>query len=148
MAALAIMGKLEEAVKEMHETYDKKPVTWGEIHVVGRSGTYYPLDGADYGKKPWNFSETVRDVVTRPLKDQPGVNAAYSGCMSTMLMFMNKNGIESYTTTPWGVSAVPESPHHTDQAKELFSKRRMKPAWFKRADLMAHVTATTVLQVP
>lgn len=147
---IALMKHLEAAADELRSTFEgKDTITWGDTHVVGRSGTYYPYDGADYGKKPWNFSETVRDVdAKKPLEGQPGVNVASGGCMSTMLMFMREDGIEAYTTTPWGVSAVPDSPHHTDQARELFSKRRMKPAWFKKADLMENLTTTTVIQAP
>jgi acyl-homoserine lactone acylase PvdQ len=48
--------------------------------------------------------------------------------MSMVLMFFHKDGIETYTCTPWGQSADPASPHHTDQAEKLYSQRKFKQA--------------------
>ena len=65
-----------------------------------------------------------------------------------MLMFFHKDGIESYTCTPWGQSADPESPHFMDQGEKLYSKARMKPTWWKKADLMKNVESSVTLNVP
>jgi len=68
--------------------------------------------------------------------------------MAAMLMLFHEDGIESYTCTPWGQNADPESPHHVDQARELYSKRAMKPTWFTRDELMQHLESEKVLTIP
>jgi acyl-homoserine lactone acylase PvdQ len=62
-----------------------------------------------------------------------------------MLMLMHQNGIESYTCVPWGQSAHPDSPHHLDQAEHLFSKRILKPTWWRKEDLLPNVKTEKAL---
>lgn len=144
---LALLTTLGEALKQLQSQYNKPYVTWGEIHVVGRNGDYYPMDGADFGGGPI-FTETVKDVEAREEEKGSGKRVAFGGAMSTMLMFLRDGGIESYTCTPWGQSGDPKSPHHTDQARELFSQRKMKPTWFKKEELLEHLASEKVLQLP
>ena len=77
-----------------------------------------------------------------------GQYIAHRGTMSAMLMFFRKDGIESYTCTPWGQNLDPKSPHHVDQSRDLFSKRVMKPTWFKKEELLQHLASEKVLTVP
>lgn len=142
-----LAGLLAEAVAEMRETYGKFPVTWGETHVVGRAGRYFPYDGADFGRGPI-FTETVRDVESREDPPGSGRHVARSGSMAAMIIFFTPDRVDAYTCTPWGQSADPASPHHTDQAEKLYSKRQFKPTWFAKADLMENVTSEKVLTVP
>jgi acyl-homoserine-lactone acylase len=122
-------------------------VAWGEVQKVGRNGEFFPAGGADFGGGI-NSTETVRDVVSRETSRNSGVYHAYSGSMAALLMFMREEGIESYTTTPWGQSADPESPHHVDQSRELYSQRKMKPTWWKKAELLENVASEKVLTYP
>ncbi len=144
----AMLTALAEAKADLEKNFGTFLVPWGDTHVVGRNGALYPYDGADFGSKPWNFTETVRDVEAKPDPDKPGRHIARGGSMSAMIMFMHEDGIESYSCTPWGNSNQPSSPHHTDQARELYSKRAWKDSWFQKEELMEHVASEKVLALP
>lgn len=135
------------AVGGMEQTYGKYPVPYGETHVVGRDGKFFPYDGADFGRGPI-FTETVRDVESKEDPKGSGRYVANSGSMSAMLMFFSKEGIDAYTCTPWGISGVAGSPHHTDQSEKLFSKRAFKPTWWTKAELEPNIQSEKVLRVP
>jgi acyl-homoserine lactone acylase PvdQ len=61
-------------------------------------------------------------------------------------VLFRKGAVESYSANPYGQSDHPDSPHYTDQAERLFSKRRLKPTWFEREWLEGHIESTTVLE--
>lgn len=121
----ALIKGLAEACAQMRQTYGKLDVPWGAIHKVGRNGHFYPADGAVLGSGP-RRTRTLFNVGARETEKGSGVYIANSGSMSMALMFFHKDGIETYTCTPWGQSADPQSPHHTDQAEKLYSKRLFK----------------------
>jgi acyl-homoserine lactone acylase PvdQ len=68
--------------------------------------------------------------------------------MAVILMFFKDGKVESFTCTPWGQSAHPDSPHHADQAEKLYSPRRMKPTWWDEADLAHHLESTRRFTLP
>lgn len=142
-----LLDGLKETVQELKALYGTREKSWGETHVVGRGGHFYPAEGADFGRGR-NATETVRDVVSEELPKGSGRFVANSGTLAAMLMFMHEDGIESYTCTPWGASSVSDSPHFMDQGRELYSQRKMKPTWHKRADLMEHVESETTITTP
>lgn len=142
-----LLETLREALAHLQATYGRWDVAWGDMHVVGRGGVYYPYGGADFGHGA-NLTETLRTVQGRELDDGSGRHVARMGCMSTMLMFFHEDGIESFSCVPWGQSGNPESPHYMDQGRELFSKRKLKPTWFSQEALKEHISETTVLKTP
>jgi acyl-homoserine-lactone acylase len=149
-----LLDTLAETMKLLIDRYGRWDVAWGQVHVVGRGGQYFPVGGADYssGSKEGNFSETLLDVKSVESKDQPGLQIANSGSMAMILMFFDPDtpdrpgAIRSFTCTPWGQSAHPESKHFVDQGRDLYSQRRMKPTWWNMADLQANHESKTVLR--
>ncbi len=141
---------LTETISEMKARYGQWDVAWGDVHKVGRSGQLFPCGGAEFrsGDREANFSETLFDVKSSENPDQPGQYIADNGSMAMLLMFFYKDGIRSYSCIPWGQSADPASPHHTDQGEKLYSKREMKPTWWTKQELMKHVESTTELTIP
>ena len=139
----AALDALSAVLEDMKRIYGKTSVPWGECHKVGRDGEYFPYDGADFDR-----TETLRCVEGVEEQKGSGQYIAHVGTMSAMLMFFHKDGIESFTCTPWGQNLDPKSPHHVDQARDLFSKRVMKPTWFKKEELLQHVSSEKVLTVP
>lgn len=121
---LALLQGLSDTVAEMKAKYGKLGVTWGDIHKVGRNGKLYPADGVVLGSN--KRTRTLFNVGAKEMEKDSGVYIANNGTMSMALMIMRKEGIETYTVTPWGQSADPNSPHHTDQAEKLYSQRKFK----------------------
>lgn len=145
-----MLDLLGQTLSEMQEKYGSTSVAWGDIHVVGRGDKYFPVPGADFGASTDgpNFSETLFDVRSREDDEKPGRYIANNGTMALMLMFFNKDGVESYTCTPWGQSADPASAHYVDQAEKLYSKRQLKPSWWKKEDLLQNVKSEMTLTIP
>ncbi len=141
---------LSDAIADLKETYGLWNPAWGDIHKVGRGGHLFPVGGAEFksGNRDANFTETLFDVNSRPSKEDPKLHVAHNGSMAMMLMFFHKDGIESYTCTPWGQTTDPKSPHFMDQGEKLYSQRQMKPTWWNKQDLMPNVESTTILSVP
>ncbi len=54
--------------------------------------------------------------------------------------------VQSWTFVPIGQSDRPDSPHYTDQAEKLFSKRQLKPTWWQPKDLADNIKSRTVLK--
>ena len=145
-----LLDLLAKTIADMQKHYGKWNVAWGDIHKVGRGEIYFPVGGADFksGDREANFSETLFDVSSKEDPDHPGHFIANNGSMATILMFFYKDGVRSFTCTPWGQSADPHSPHYMDQGQKLYSKRHMKPTWWSEADLLKHVESKTVLPIP
>lgn len=140
---------LQKTIDEMQTKYGKWDVAWGDIHKVGRDGQLFPAGGCEFdsGYKEVNFSETLFDVRSTDDRARPGQYVANSGSMAVILMFFNKDGIESLTCTPWGQSGHPKSPHFMDQGEKLYSKLQMKPTWWAEKDLKANLESTRTLAV-
>jgi len=144
-----VLELLEETIKEMKTRYGRWDVAWGDIHKVGRQGQYFPVGGTDFrsGNKEANFSETLFDVRSKPDPKRPGHFIANSGSMAMILMFFHPDGIKSLTCTPWGQSGHADSPHFMDQGEKLYSKRKMKPTWLTKAELLKNLESKRVLQI-
>ncbi len=148
-AQLRLLELLAETIEEMKSQYGRWDIAWGEIHKVGRDGQYFPVGGTDFrsGNKEANFSETLFNVRSVEDPKHPGRFIANNGSMAMILMFFHKDGIESLTCTPWGQSGHSKSPHFMDQGEKLYSKRKMKPSWWTKKELLNNVESKQVLQI-
>jgi acyl-homoserine-lactone acylase len=144
-----LLDLLAETIADMQKRYGKWDIAWGDVHKVGRGGMYFPVGGCDFqsGNKEANFTETLFDVNSKEDPAHPGHFIANNGTMSAILMFFYKDGVRSFTCTPWGVSSDPHSPHYMDQGEKLYSKRQMKPTWWSEAELLKHVESKIVLEI-
>ena len=142
-----ILELLLETIQELKARYGKWDMKWGDVHVVGRGDKYFLASGTDFssGNKEANFSETLLDVRSNEDPKKPGRYVANSGSMAMILMFFDKNGVSSYTCTPWGQSAHPESPHYMDQGESLYGPRQMKPTWWDPSELKQHTKISSGL---
>jgi acyl-homoserine-lactone acylase len=146
---IRLLELLAETIQEMKSRYGRWDIAWGDIHKVGREGQYFPVGGTDFrsGNKEANFSETLFNVRSEADPQHPGHFIANNGSMAMILMFFHKDGIESLTCTPWGASGHAQSPHFMDQGEKLYSKRKMKPTWWKQQDLLQHVESKRELKI-
>ena len=144
-----LLDLFSQTIAELKTKYGKWDIAWGDIHLVGRNGRYFPCDGADFGsEKLETQTETVRDVSSREIEEGSGKYVAFNGSGTMLIAFMDPKGVDSYTVVAWGQSADPASPHNTDQAEKLYGARQVKPTWFKKDDLMKNVESEKVLTVP
>jgi acyl-homoserine-lactone acylase len=142
-----LLKALETARQKMADLYGTTDVAWGDIIKVGRGGKLFPTSGAHFGGGEGNKSlRTLLSLGVKEIEKGSGRFVAEKGSMAMLLMFMHKDGIESYSCIPWGQSADPESPHFMDQGEKLFSQRKFKPVYRSREALMEHATSERVLK--
>lgn len=145
-----MLDLFQETLADLKQTYGSAEVPWGDIHVIGRGGKYFPLESGDFGggKDKKNQTETVLDVATKETPKGSGKYVAYNGSGFLMLSFLHQDGIESYSLVAWGQSGDPDSPHYVDQSEKLYANRQMKPTWFKKEDLLQHVESERAFDIP
>ena len=86
------------------------------------------------------------DILHSP--DGQGISWVESGQLCTTVVRLTRDGVESFSVTPFGQSNDPDSPHHVDQGLELFGKGRLKPTWYDRDRLLQHVESRKTLTLP
>lgn len=141
-----LLNLLGEALEEMKAKYGTLDLTWGDVNFIGRGGKYYPCPGAELGG--WSqkaMTETVFNVGSRELPEEPGKYVAFAGSSALLVTFLYADGIESYSMFNWGQSSDPKSPHYVDQAEKLYAERKFKPTWFKKEDLMKNLESEKTL---
>lgn len=119
-----LLELLRESIQDLKTRYGKWDIPWGEVHVVGRnkkilSRIWNRLQLGEQRSKL--LQKAPLDVRSIEDAKKPGRYVANSGSMAMILMFFDKHGVSSFTCTPWGQSAHPESPHHMG--------RRCWPLW-------------------
>ena len=142
-----LVKALETARETMTALYGTTEKAWGEIMKVGRGDQLFPTSGVDYGGG--EGGERLRTLLSLGVKETEkgsGEYVAHKGSMAMLLMFMHKDGIESYSCIPWGQSSDPKSPHYMDQGKELFSERKFKPVYRTKDALMKNVISQQTLK--
>ena len=126
----------------LQRTIGKVVVPWGDIHRAQRGTRSWPVAG---------FSRegihTLRSVNSQ-LPDENGISYVHGGQFCTTVVLLKKDGIVSYSATPYGQSNHAESTHFTDQGELLFSKGRLKPTWYQKEDMLKRVKSKTSLKVP
>ena len=120
--------------------------TFGDVFRVGRldasDDVSWPVGGGSLTREGM---ATMRSVGFGPHRDD-FTRWGERGQTSTEVVFLT-TPIRSYTQPPIGQSDRPESPHYRDQARELFSKALLKPAWFAKDELLdGHVRSEQELR--
>ena len=142
----ALKDAFEAARAEMVNLYGRTDIAWGDMIFVGRGGKLYPASGGDYGDG--ENAKRVRSLLSlgvRETEKGSGEYVAAKGSMAMLLMFMHKDGIESYSCVPWGQSADPQSPHYMDQGEKLFTQRKFKPVYQTKEALLKNVESEKTL---
>jgi penicillin amidase len=138
----ALLGALERASRGMRERLGRLDVPWGEVHRVRRGERSWPVGGCGA-----DGIGTLRAVRTSE-PDARGVSWVDGGQLGTTVVLLREGGVVSYSATPYGQSDRPDSPHFTDQGEKLFSRGRLKPTWYAKAELLEHVETRRALTVP
>jgi acyl-homoserine-lactone acylase len=136
-----LLAKLAEAAAKLKSDFGRLDVRFGDVYRVGRKD----------GKETWPVSggsvasiATPRAINFDPI---PGTKTfvGKGGQTSTQVVLLTKPP-KSWTLLPLGESDHADSPHFDDQAKNLFSKSRMKPTYFlDKGGLLDHLESKTVV---
>ena len=138
-----LIAGLETAIARLTAEHGTTEVRLGEVFRIGRGGGSWPIGGVKF--YPGGQEVTTLRAMLAGDPDSRGIRWVYAGQRQPVLSILT-NPIQSFTSAPYGQSDNPESPHYSDQAR-LLSERRLKPAYFNKADLMNHVSFKTTLGV-
>ncbi len=137
----ALLATLRQANEKLIADFDRIDVPFGEVYRAGRRG----------GKQTWPVSggsvahlNTPRAISFDAI-DGTKQFLGRGGQTSTQIVLLTKPP-KSWTMLPLGESDHPDSPHFDDQARRLFSKGTLKPAYFlDKSELVKHTESKTVL---
>ena len=137
----AALASFQTAMQKLRKHWGSLDAVYGQRFRVGRDDQSWPVGGSG-----GRHMRTLRSMgFRRERKDHTRWGS--SGQTSTQIVVMSKP-VQSWTFVPIGQSDRAESPHYTDQAEKLFSKRQLKPTWWLPEDLEAHVESREVLNDP
>jgi len=142
----ALLAALDKAVSYMKEKYGRVEVPWGEVMRIRRGEEEAPCSG---GGPPGSGMDPLRAAGFEG-PDENGRFHARSGQSCTTVVVLRAPGkVESYSAVPFGQSDDPNSPHYFDQARELFSKKKLKPTYYNdMKSLEANLESKRELDVP
>ena len=141
-AQFALMKALDDAVEEMMARIGRIDVPWGDIHRAHRGSISWPVSGYSA-----DGIRTFRAVKGSP-PNAKGISSVLWGQFCTTVVLLKKEGISSYSVTPYGQSNRPDSPHFADQGQLLYSKGRLKPTWYNKEEMLKRVETRLTLKVP
>jgi acyl-homoserine lactone acylase PvdQ len=151
---------LVSAVSRVVEGLTGKPGgldrTLGDEFRIGRGGRSFGVGGVTVApanpgqcdgspERDRMCTATLR-AFTAGAPDSIGIRPVVAGSRLLRLVVFT-NPIQAFTLHNFGQSSHPDSPHYVDQAR-LTGERRLKPVYFDRAELMAHVKSERTLTIP
>lgn len=136
---VALLQAVKAAADYLQKEFGRLEVPWGEVHRIRRGGRSWPAAGGDTGG-----GSTLRAIGSH--RGEDGRYYGHSGQSWTQLVLFRPGAVESYSATPYGQSDHPDSPHYTDQAERLYSRKLLKPTWFQRESLEGHIESTKTLE--
>lgn len=123
----------------MREHYPQERASFGDHFRVGRYGKSWPVGGGILYEP-----RTLRSMsYGAPQADH--TQWGRGGQTSTQIVELS-TPIKSWGYLPIGQSDDPSSPHHTDQAEKVFSKRQLKSSWWTPQELMGNIKSRSVIE--
>ena len=142
----AMLSALDKAVSYMKDKYGRIQVPWGDVVRIRRGELEAPCSS---GGPPGSGMSPLRAVgYSGP--DENGRFFGRSGQSCTTVVVLRAPGkVDSYSAVPFGQSDDPDSPHYFDQARELFSKKKLKPTYYNDLEaLKTNLESKKELEVP
>ena len=135
----AMVKAFSIAVEQIVVQFGSVDADYGDRHRVGRGEESWPVGGGG-GR---TGVTTLRNIGFESQED--GTEWGTRGQTSTQVVVMSQPP-RSWIYIPQGQSDRPDSPHYSDQAEKLFSKRQLKESWWLPEDLAGHIASRTVLE--
>jgi acyl-homoserine lactone acylase PvdQ len=137
----ALADGLSAAMKTMRSNHNSLDAAFGDVFRVGRGDKSWPVGG---GSLVEEGMATLRAIAFEPPRADY-TRWGTSGQTSTQVVVLTKP-IQSWTQPPIGESDRPDSSHFRDQAEKLFSRHMMKPTWYRKDELLKHVSSRIELK--
>jgi len=149
--ARRLLDKIDSSIEKMNHLYGSIDLPLGMAFRMGPSGQDMPLGGVTIEEPGIDncladsspFCERTMRAFSFREPDQQGKRRAYRGSQSLRLVAFTQP-LQAYTSYAYGQSSNPESPHYADQVA-LFSKKRLKRAYFDREDVEKHAVSTMII---
>jgi acyl-homoserine lactone acylase PvdQ len=125
---------LREAVDYLEETYGRYDVMWGDVHVIKRGDTIYPLSGSHILQ---TLFMTGGDIHQH--KEYCDHGSSY------VLLVELGDRVRAWSVRPLGQSEDCNSPHFADMT-ELYSRKQYKAFFFTEKDIAAHLESHIILE--
>lgn len=150
----ALVAGLVESVKGRIKIYGTSRQKLGEVMRVGRGSVDAPIGGVSIMSTLMPLCiEQVRSICERTMRAFEAAPFGDNGRLrvvrgsQAMRLVQFTKPIRAYSLYAFGQSDDPASPHYADQVR-LFSEKRMKWAYFSRAELAGHITSEKKLTMP
>ena len=135
-----IRSSFAQAMQLMREQLGRSDAAYGDVFRVGRDEVSWPVEGGGGDQ----FGLTTLRAMGYSAPNERFERWGNRGQTSTQLVHLSQP-IESWAYLPVGQSDRPDSPHYTDQAENVFSKRQLKPSWWRPEQLTGNIVSRTVL---
>ncbi len=135
-----LVDSFVSAMQRLKKEHGQLKVKYGDHFRVGRGEKSWPVGGGSHYE-----SITLRSMGYGPRRDDH-TQWGRSGQTSTQIVELSKP-IKSYIYVPLGQNDDPESPHFSDQAERIFSRRQLKSSWWTPEELKGNIKSRTVLKV-
>jgi acyl-homoserine lactone acylase PvdQ len=141
-AQRALLAALSAASGQLRDHFGRIDPTWGRTFRARRGDRSWGVAGCTA-----DGLQTLRAANgSRPGAD--GVSTVTGGSICTTVVLLKAGAVTSYSAVPYGASNHPDSPHYSDQGEALFSRGRLKPTWYHRAELLRNLASKRTLTVP
>lgn len=137
----AIATAFVNGLENLRSHFGSLDVVYGDVFRVGRDEQSWPVDGGGSDQYGLTTLRTMGYGAPRDDHQRWGV----SGQTSTQIIELSKP-IKSWIYLPVGQSDRADSPHYTDQAEKVFSKRELKPSWWRPEELKGNIKTRTVYE--
>ena len=137
----AIASAFTRAIEIIREQHGGVDAVYGDVLRVGRDDRSWPVGG---GGDDYLGLTTLRTMGYGPPR-RDFTRWGQSGQTSTQVVELSIP-IKSWIYLPVGQSDRPDSPHYDDQAERAFSKRQLKPSWWRSEELADHIESRRVYQ--
>jgi acyl-homoserine-lactone acylase len=152
--ATTLLATLARSVEVRQAAYGHRHLQLGDVVRVARGDADYPVGGItlDSAATPLCV-EAVRAICERTMRAFGAAPYGKDGRLrvvrgsQAMRLVQFTHPLRAYSLYAFGESDDPASSHYADQTR-LFSEKRMKPAYFSRAELRGHIRTEERLVMP
>lgn len=135
--ALRLVMAISDTVTLMQQQFGSIDVMYGDIWRLGRTEEDWPIGGGTIclSERGRVCEETLRAFSVRAASADDGRRRPQYGSRMMRLVAFGDD-VEAFGAFNYGQSDDPDSPHYTDQARKLFSQKRLRRIYETEQELI------------